>query len=59
MQRVVSEQRLGFVATVTPDGRPNVSPKGTIKVWDDERLFLADIASPGPVANLAETRVSK
>jgi hypothetical protein len=53
MQRVVREQRLGFVATVTPDGPPNLSPKGTTKLWDDERLFFADIASPGTVANLA------
>jgi uncharacterized protein len=52
MKRVVREQRLGFVATVTPDGRPNVSPKGTTRLWDDERLFFADIASPGTVANL-------
>jgi uncharacterized protein len=53
MQRVVREQRLGFVATVTADGRPNLSPKGTTRLWDDERLFFADIASPGTVANLA------
>jgi len=52
MQRVVGEQRLGFVATVTPDGWPSLSPKGTTRVWDDERLFFADIASPGTVANL-------
>ncbi len=53
MQRVVLEQRLGFVATVTDDGRPNVSPKGTTTVLDDERLMFADVASPGTVANLA------
>jgi hypothetical protein len=53
MQRVVLEQSLGFVATVTPDGRPNLSPKGTTTVWDDEHLVFADIASPGTVANLA------
>jgi predicted pyridoxine 5'-phosphate oxidase superfamily flavin-nucleotide-binding protein len=53
MQRVVLEQRLGFVATVTPDGRPNLSPKGTTIVWDDHRLMFADIASPGTVENLA------
>jgi predicted pyridoxine 5'-phosphate oxidase superfamily flavin-nucleotide-binding protein len=52
MQRVVREQRLGFVATVTSDGWPSLSPKGTTRVWDDERLFFADIASPGTVANL-------
>lgn len=53
MQRAVLEQRLGFVATVTEDGRPNVSPKGTTTVWDDERLMFADVASPGTIANLA------
>ena len=52
MKRVVLEQRLGFVATVTHDGRPNLSPKGTTTVFDDERLLFADIASPGTVANL-------
>jgi len=26
----VEEQRLGFVATVRPDGTPNLSPKGTM-----------------------------
>src|SRR5262249_20110483 len=52
MQRVVLEQSLGFVATVTPDGRPNLSPKGTTTVLDDEHLMFADVASPGTVANL-------
>jgi predicted pyridoxine 5'-phosphate oxidase superfamily flavin-nucleotide-binding protein len=55
MQRVVLEQSLGFVATVTPDGRPNLSPKGTTTVLDDEHLMFADVASPGTVANLAIT----
>jgi predicted pyridoxine 5'-phosphate oxidase superfamily flavin-nucleotide-binding protein len=53
MQRVVREQSLGFVATVTPDGRPNLSPKGTTTVFDDAHLMFADIVSPGTVANLA------
>lgn len=52
MQRVVLEQRLGYVATVTEDGRPNVSLKGTTTIWDDERLMFADVASPGTVTNL-------
>ena len=53
MQRVVIEQSLGFVATVTPDGRPNVSPKGTTTVLDERHLMFADVASPGTVANIA------
>lgn len=52
MKRVVNEQRLAYVATVCPDGTPNVSPKGTIRVWDDEHLVFADIRSPGTMANL-------
>jgi predicted pyridoxine 5'-phosphate oxidase superfamily flavin-nucleotide-binding protein len=35
MRRVVEQQRLGFVATVCPDGTPNLSPKGTTAGWDD------------------------
>lgn len=53
MQRVVLEQGLGFVATVTTDGRPNLSPKGTTTVWDETHLMFADIASPGTIRNLA------
>jgi predicted pyridoxine 5'-phosphate oxidase superfamily flavin-nucleotide-binding protein len=52
MKRVVTEQRLAFVTTVCPDGTPNLSPKGTIAVWDDDHLVFADIRSPGTVANL-------
>ncbi len=52
MQAVVLEQKLGFVATVCPDGTPNLSPKGTTTVLDDNHLLFADIWSPGTVDNL-------
>ena len=52
MKRVVEEQRLGYVATVCPDGTPNLSPKGTTAVWDDDHLVFANIRSPGTMANL-------
>jgi predicted pyridoxine 5'-phosphate oxidase superfamily flavin-nucleotide-binding protein len=52
MKRVVRQQRLAFVATVCPDGTPNVSPKGTIAVLDDDHLVFANIRSPQTVANL-------
>jgi predicted pyridoxine 5'-phosphate oxidase superfamily flavin-nucleotide-binding protein len=51
MRRVV-EAELGFIATVCPDGTPNLSPKGTTAVWDDDHLVFADLRSPGTVANL-------
>ena len=52
MKRVVLQQRLGFIATVCPDGTPNLSPKGTTTVRDDDHLVFADIRSPRTVANL-------
>jgi predicted pyridoxine 5'-phosphate oxidase superfamily flavin-nucleotide-binding protein len=52
MQRVVRTQRLGYVASVCPDGTPNLSPKGTTAVWDDEHLVFLDIHSPQTVRNI-------
>ena len=52
MRGVVESQRLGYVATVCPDGTPNLSPKGTTFVWDDDHMTFADIRSPGTIANL-------
>jgi len=52
MQRVVDEQRLGYVASVCPDGTPNLSPKGTTAVWDDDHLVFAHLHSPQTVANI-------
>ena len=52
MQRVLNEQRLGFVASVCEDGTPNLSPKGTTTVWDEEHIVFADICSPRTIANL-------
>jgi len=45
-------QKLGYVATVSDDGTPNLSPKGTIIAWGDDRLAFADIRSPNTVRNL-------
>jgi len=52
MKELVERQRLGFVATVCPDGTPNLSPKGTVCVLDNDHLIFADIRSPGTVSNL-------
>ena len=52
MKRIVEEQRLGFYATVNEDGSPNLSPKGSTFVLDDEHLFFADYRSPQTVANV-------
>jgi uncharacterized protein len=57
MKRVLNEQRLGFIASVCPDGTPNLSPKGTTTAWDDEHIIFADICSPGTVANVQQRPV--
>ena len=45
-------QKLGYVATVSSDGKPNLSPKGTIVGWTDKTLAFADIRSPDTMNNL-------
>jgi uncharacterized protein len=52
MQRIVGEQRLGFVATVNLDGTPNLSPKATFVVIDPATLAFAELRSPGTLRNL-------
>jgi hypothetical protein len=52
MMNFVRQMRLGYVATVCPDGTPNLSPKGTLTVWDQDHLVFADLHSPGTIQNL-------
>ncbi|MFB5623875.1 MAG: pyridoxamine 5'-phosphate oxidase family protein [Nitrosopumilus sp.] len=47
-------QKLAYVATVTSDGKPNISPKGTVIGWDAETLAFADIRSPDTMKNLKD-----
>lgn len=54
MKRMVEYLRLCYAATVTPDGKPNLSPKGSLRVLDDDHLAFADIASPVTVENLTK-----
>lgn len=54
MRAVVAAARLAFVATVTPEGRPNLSLKGTIRVLDERRLFFLELASPQTRRDLAQ-----
>lgn len=52
IKNLIDDQKLGYVATVSPDNTPNLSPKGTIFVWDENHLVFADIKSPNTMANL-------
>jgi hypothetical protein len=57
LRRVVDEQRLGFIATVNADGTPNLSPRGTLAVWNDDTLIFAAIRSPRTPRNLRSSPV--
>ena len=52
IRNFVNFQKLGYVATVSSDGTPNLSPKGTIVILNDSRLAFANIRSPQTVENL-------
>ena len=54
-RRMVAAVALAYVATVTEDGLPNLSPKGSLKVVDEHTLAFGEIASPGTMRNLRHT----
>jgi len=51
IKNLLAKQKLGFVATVSPDNTPNLSPKGTITIWNNDLIF-ANIKSPNTIGNL-------
>ncbi len=53
LKKLISHQKLGFIATISPDGMPNLSPRGTFTVLDDTTLFFANICSPQTMVNLS------
>jgi uncharacterized protein len=44
--------KMGWVATTSPDGVPNATPKGSVRVIDDEHLVFADLFSRKTRENL-------
>jgi len=52
IKQVIDSQKLCFVASVCPDNTPNLSPKGTLRVLDDNHLIFANIRSPQTIINL-------
>ena len=52
IKNFVNFQKLGYVATVSSDNTPNLSPKGTIMVLDEFHIAFANIQSPNTVENL-------
>lgn len=52
MREVIQRAMLSYVATVCEDGSPNLSPKGSVMVYDDGYLIFMNQNSPGTFANL-------
>lgn len=52
IREVVEKATLSFAAMVCADGSPNLSPKGSMRVYDESHLAFMDIASPDTMANL-------
>ncbi len=46
--------KMGWVGTVSKDGVPNATPKGSVQVLDDNHLMFADLFSLKTRANLRE-----
>ncbi len=53
-KKIISEYGPALIATASKAGKPNVSPKGSFRVLDDEHVIFANIASPRTMANLKE-----
>lgn len=53
VKEFILKQKLGYVATVSDKNTPNLSPKGTIIAWGDNKLVFADIRSPNTIRNLS------
>lgn len=51
-KKMIEMWRLGFVASVTAGGRPNLSPKGTFVVLDEETIAFGEIRSPQTLTNI-------
>ncbi|MCP5066068.1 MAG: pyridoxamine 5'-phosphate oxidase family protein [bacterium] len=51
---LIDDVGLCYVASANSDGTPNVSPKGSIAVVDDDHLAFADIMSPHTRENLQD-----
>ncbi len=42
-KKIISEVHPALVATASKDGKPNVSPKGSFRVLDDEHVIFIEM----------------
>ncbi len=53
-RKMIGELKVAMVATASKSGKPNVSPKGSFRVLDDEHVAFGNARSPRTMANLKE-----
>ncbi len=52
--KYIDQSVLCWLATVSADGQPNVSPKEIFAAYGGDRLIIANVASPQSVRNILE-----
>ena len=53
-RQLIGDIHPGWIATASKDGKPNVSPKGSFRVLDDEHVIFAELGRLHTLANLRE-----
>lgn len=53
MKDMIAKQ-LSFVATVSPDGTPNIGPKQSLRVLDDEHLVYSELTGKRTWGNVGQ-----
>ena len=53
MAALIRTNTIAMVATVTPEGRPAVSPKATVVVLDKTHIAFTNLRSPGTLHNIS------
>lgn len=54
VRTMVEKKKLVFAATANKEGLPNVSPKGSIRYWDENHLIFVERNSARTIKNLKE-----
>jgi len=54
IKELINKEHLVYAATSSKDGVPNVSPKGSVSIIDDDTIVFAEMASPHTTNNLKE-----
>lgn len=54
IKEIIENNTIGFVASVTPEGRPAVSPKATFAILDDKTIAFSNLRSAGTIRNVGQ-----